>query len=195
MRGMFRYLAIALIALPVAVPGGEVRGGQSYKPFTINDLLSVRRVADPQVSPDGRWVAYTIGDTDKAANKRTAQVYIISVEGGSPRQLTSGPLSATSPRWSPDGKTIAFIRAADGSPQVWTADVQSGELRKITSLAAGAGGPVWSPDGKWIAFTSDVYPECADEDCNAKRLKQSDESKVRAKIINRLLYRHWDSWK
>src|SRR5215471_2499537 len=95
MRRMFQYIALALVALAAPVPGRDVRSGQNYKPFTISDLVSVRRVADPQISPDGRWVAYTIGDTDKAANKRTAQVYIISVEGGSPRQLTSGPLSAT----------------------------------------------------------------------------------------------------
>jgi len=195
MRPTFRFLALALVILPAPILAGELHGRQNYKPFTVGDLLSIRRVADPQISPDGRWVAYTVSDTDRSANKRTGQIYLVSVSGGDPRQLTSGPQSATSPRWSPDGRTIAFVRAVDGSPQIWTIDVQGGELKKITSLAAGADGPVWSPDGKWIAFTSDVYPECPDESCNASRLKQAEDSKVKAKVITRLLYRHWDSWK
>src|SRR5215831_4851910 len=131
MTRMLRYLVLALIALPLSVPGREFRGGQNYKPLTIGDLLSIRRVADPQISPDGHWVAYTISDTDRAANKRLAQIYIVPVEGGTPRQVTSGPVSATSPRWSPDGKTIAFLRAADGSPQIWTVEVQGGEPKKV----------------------------------------------------------------
>ena len=195
MRRSYRYLALALIALAAPVAAREVRYGQNYKPFTAADLLSVRRIGDPQISPDGRWLAYTIGDTDRAANRRLTQIHIISIDGGNPRQLTSGPISATSPRWSPDGKVIAFVRSADGSPQIWTVDAQSGDLKQVTRIATGADGPVWSPDGKWIAFTSDVYPDCPDEDCNATRLKHADESKVKAKIITRLLYRHWDSWK
>jgi dipeptidyl aminopeptidase/acylaminoacyl peptidase len=195
MRRTFLYLTLAILVFPGTGLAGELRGGQNFKPFTIADLLSVRRVADPQISPDGRWLAYTISDTDKAANKRSAQIYITPIDGGSPRQLTSGPASVASGRWSPDGKTIAFVRSADGTPQIWTIDVQSGDIKRVTSQPAGADGPVWSPDGKWIAFTSEVYPDCPDEDCNANRLKQSEESKVKAKIITRLLYRHWDSWK
>ena len=195
MRRFHRYLGLALIAFAGPVAARDFRYGQNYKPFTVADLLSVRRVADPQISPDGRWLAYTISDTDRSANKRLTQIYIVSIDGGSPRQLTSGALSAMSPRWSPDGKAIAFVRPADGSAQIWTVDVQTGDLKQITRVASGADGPVWSPDGKLIAFTSDVYPDCSDDDCNANRLKHADESKVKAKIITRLLYRHWDSWK
>jgi dipeptidyl aminopeptidase/acylaminoacyl peptidase len=195
MRRRFLYLTLALVAFPGPGLAGDFRPGQNYKPFTINDLLSVRRVADPQISPDGRLVAFSISDTDRTANKRSAQIYLVSIDGETPRQLTSGPVSASSPRWSPDGNTVAFVRAADGSPQIWTIDVRTGDLKKLTSVPAGADAPVWSPDGKWIAFTSEVYPDCTGDDCNAERLKQLEESKVKAKIITRLLYRHWDSWK
>ena len=171
------------------------RRQSAYKPFTIDDLLNVKRVGDPQVSPDGRWVAYTTSDTDKAANKRNTQIYLVSIQGGAPKKLTSGPASYSSPRWSPDGSKLAFVSARDGFPQVWTIEVQSGTLKKITDVSTGAGGPIWSPDGKWIAFTSDLYPECASEDCNSAKAKQADESKVKAHIATRLLYRHWTEWK
>ena len=164
------------------------------RPFTIDDLLKIRRVAEPQLSPDGRTIAYSIADTDKDANKRDSQIYVISAEGGEPRQLTRGA-SSSSPRWSPDGKKIAFISARDGEPQIWIIDAASGQMRMVTSISTGAAGPVWSPDGKWLAFTSDVYPECPNDECNNRREKQAAESKVKAKLVNRLLFRHWKSWK
>lgn len=188
---------VALFAA-VALPFMSAQAGPQAKDtslFTVQDLLKVRRVADPQLSPDGRSVAYVISDTDKAANRRTSQVYLVPAVGGEPRQLTKGPVSSSSPRWSPDGSRLAFISARDGGPQVWMINVATGEEKKVTSISTGAAGPVWSPDGRWIAFMSDVYPECATDDCNKKREQQAAESKVKAKITDRLLYRHWDSWK
>src|SRR5438093_8040409 len=127
--------------------------------FTIDDLLKVRRVSDPQVSPKSDLVAFTITDMDKAANKGTTQIYLVPIGGGETRQLTNDEHSSASPRWSPDGERLAFISARDGEDQIWTIEVSSGALKRITSLSTGAGGPVWSPDGKLLAFTSDVYPE------------------------------------
>src|ERR1041385_6901057 len=130
--------------------------------FTIDDLLKVRRVGDPQVSPKGDLVAFTITDVDKVANKSTTQIYLVPLSGGEPRQLTNDEHSSASPRWSPDGDKLAFISARDGEDQIWTIDVSSGALKKITTLSTGAGDPVWSPDGSLIAFTSEIYPECRD---------------------------------
>src|SRR5215510_10811823 len=145
--------------------------------FTVNDLLKVRRIGDPQVSPKGDLVAFTITDMDPMANKGTTQIYLVPLSGGEMRQLTNDEHSSASPRWSPDGEKLAFISARDGDDQIWTIDVSSGALMKITHLATGAGGdPVWSPDGNWIAFTSDVYPECKDTDCNNRMLAQSAQS-------------------
>src|SRR5687767_9320218 len=81
----------------------------SQKPFTINEVINLRRVGDPQLSPDGLWVAYTITDTDKAANRRTTQIYLVATKGGEVRQLTSEKASSSQPRWSPDGAKLAFI--------------------------------------------------------------------------------------
>jgi dipeptidyl aminopeptidase/acylaminoacyl peptidase len=188
MKRMFAVMVISLFALASFAVAQERR-------FTIDDLLKVRRVGDPQVSPKGDWVAFTITDMDKAANKGTTQIYLVSLGGGEMRQLTNDEHSSASPRWSPDGEKLAFISARDGEDQIWTIDVSSGALKKTTSISTGAGDPVWSPDGKWLAFTSEVYPECESDTCNKQRAEEKAQSKIKAHVAERLLYRHWKSWK
>ena len=83
------------------------------------DLVKVQRIADPQLSPDGKWVAYEAGVVDLAANKTVRHIWLVSSEGGEPRQLTRGDGSDTRPRWSPDGKSLAFVSTRGGSSQVW----------------------------------------------------------------------------
>src|SRR5207244_9699365 len=184
----FFAVAISLLALASFVVAQERR-------FTIDDLLKVRRVSDPQVSPKGDWVAFTITDVDKVANKSTTQIYLVPLGGGEVRQLTNDEHSSASPRWSPDGEKLAFVSARDGEDQIWTIDVSNGTMKKITSLSTGAGDPVWSPDGNWLAFVSDVYPECLSDACNKKRAEEKAQSKVKAHVATHLLYRHWKSWK
>ena len=168
---------------------------QETRPFTINDLLKVRRVSDPQLSPKGDLVAFTITDVDVEANRSRTQIYVVPIGGGEPRQLTKGQSSSSSPRWSPDGQNLAFILARDGAPQIWTMNTSGGDLKQVTTISTGAGDPVWSPDGKLLAFVSDVYPECKDDECNRKREEERNQSQVRAKIADHLLYRHWNAWK
>ena len=188
---MKRFFAVSVISL---LAFASVAFAQERR-FTIDDLLKVRRVGDPQVSPKGDLVAFTITDVDQTANKSTTQIYVVPLGGGETRQLTNDEHSSASPRWSPDGEKLAFISARDGEAQIWTIDVSSGALKKITSISTGAGDPVWSPDGKWLAFASDVYPECKDDACNKRRAEEVAQSKVKAHVADRLLYRHWKSWK
>jgi dipeptidyl aminopeptidase/acylaminoacyl peptidase len=187
---MQRFFVLSVISL---LAFASVAFAQERR-FTIDDLLKVRRVGDPQVSPKGDLVAFTITDVDQTANKSTTQIYVVPLGGGETRQLTNDEHSSASPRWSPDGEKLAFISARDGESQIWTIDVSSGALKKITGLSTGAGDPVWSPDGKWLAFASDVYPECKDDACNKKRAEEVAQSKVKAHVAERLLYRHWKFW-
>src|SRR5436190_6278235 len=177
-------LSILVFALGVVVTAQ--RGS-----FTIEDLLKVRRVDNPRVSPDGKRVAFTIGDVAFEANKVVNQIYVVDLDGSGLKQLTSSPASATAPRWSPDGRRIAFTTGG----QIWTMDTDGGHRDQVTKISTNAAAPVWSPDGKWIAFASDVYPDCNDDACNKKKDEQAEQSNVKTHVTERLLFRHWDEWR
>src|SRR5215203_1164897 len=164
----------------------------SAQTFTFNDLVKLRRVGDPQLSPDGRNVAFTIGDVNKAENRTLSHIYTVKIDGSDLKQITKGDKSHSSPRWSPDSKKLAFTTGG----QIWTMDPDGDDKKQITRISTGAGNPVWSPDGRWIAFNSDVYPECnGNDECNSKEDATADSSKVKAIVTERLLYRHWVEWR
>lgn len=160
--------------------------------FSVNDLLKVKRVADPQAWRDGRkgGIAYTVGTVDLSANKVINQIYL-APWGGQLRQLTNGSSSSSSPRWSPDGSRIAFVTGG----QIWTMKPDGSDKSQITRISTGAGQPVWSRDGSWIAFSSDVYPECTTDECNKAEDEKADNSKVKAHVTERLLFKHWVEWR
>lgn len=162
--------------------------------MTFDDLAAVQRVAEPQISPDGRAVVYTVGATDLDTNRIAHNIWIVSTAPGSqPRQLTQTGHD-TRPQWSPDGKTIAFLSGREGAPEVYVMPAQGGAEKKITSLSTGADNEKWSPDGRSIAFTSSVFPDCADDACNRARDDAVEKSKVKARVYDHLLYRHWVHW-
>lgn len=161
--------------------------------ITIRDLLSMHRLSDPQISPDGHWVSYTVATPDYEANHLVKNIWIVPISGGESRQLTQGG-SDERARWSPDGKMLAFLSSRDGAAQVYAVPVGGGDPIKVTSVSAGADNELWSPDGKWISFTSAVYPDCKDNACNAARDAAKAKSKVKAHVAEKLLYRHWDAW-
>jgi dipeptidyl aminopeptidase/acylaminoacyl peptidase len=235
-RGFIATLALIAFALPAAA--------QTKHPFTFDDMMKLKRVGDPQVSPDGKWVLFSVVDVDLAANTKTPHIWIVPLDAqvgdaqvgdahvgdtnvedahvgtaapGRPAEQSSAGSSsaeriliadqdADRPRWAPDGKRFAFLSTkAEGSSQVWIADFDNTAgtvtaVHRLTQIATEASGELWSPDGKNILFISDVYPQCdgqpeAEKSCNAKRLAQANDSKVKAQIFDHLLYRHWNAYK
>jgi dipeptidyl aminopeptidase/acylaminoacyl peptidase len=162
-------------------------------PITFTDLISMHRVAEPQVSPDGKWVAYTVATPDMEANRNASNIWVVATAGGAEIQLTRSGHDS-SPVWSPDGKSIAFLSSRSGDSQVYLLSTDGGEAHPLTKLSTGADMVKWSPDGKTIAFTSSVYPDCKDDDCNSKRDAEKEKSKVKAHVAEHLLYRHWTHW-
>ncbi|MBP7415164.1 MAG: S9 family peptidase [Pyrinomonadaceae bacterium] len=182
---MKRTLSVLVLIIVAAF------AAQAQITFNVNDLINLKRVGDPQVSPDGKWVAYSIGVVDKAANKTVTQIYMMAIDGSKQKPITNGTSSSSSPRWSPDGKWVAFTAGG----QIWTMKPDGSDRKQVTKLSSGGGQPVWSPDGKWIAFSSDVYPECKDDACNEAEDEKADKSKVKAHVTDRLLFKHWVEWR
>lgn len=159
--------------------------------FDFKTMLAAKRVGDPQISPDGKTIAFTVGKVSLEDNKTNTQIFTMNIDGSNVKQITDGSASHSSPRWSPDGSRLAIVTGG----QIWTIKADGTGKKQVTTISTGAGGPVWSPDGRWIAFSSEVYPECKDDACNRSEDSRVESSKVKAKIADRLLYRHWVEWR
>ncbi len=173
---------------------------QTKRPFTFEDMMQLKRVEEPYLSPDGKWAAFAVTDVSLADNTKTRHIWIVPLDGSSPaRQLTTGT-GEMNPRFSPDGKKLLFVSARQGGSQVWVQDFETaagaltGEPRKITAISTEASAAMWSPDGKWILFVSGVYPDCRDDACNKARDDERAKTKVKAQIFTRLMYRHWSAY-
>jgi dipeptidyl aminopeptidase/acylaminoacyl peptidase len=174
--------------------GLTVRAQEAPKhPITFDDLIKMHRIGEPQVSPDGKWVAYTVSTPDIDANRGASNIWLVATSGGAELQLTQSGHDS-SPVWSPDCRTLAFLSSRSGESQVYLLAMEGGESHALTKLSTGADIVKWSPDGKTIAFTSSVYPDCKDDDCNSKRDTEKEKSKVKAHVAEHLLYRHWTHW-
>ena len=175
--------------------------GAAPHPFNVHDLVMMDRVSDPQVSPDGKWIAYQLRETDYAANKGVNSIWLMALgdKNAVPVQLVKPAVMATSsPRWSPDGKYIYFLAQAkdDEVTRVW-------RIAASTDLAnAPAAETPWpadinnfklSPDGKTMLLSIDVFPDCAEQLCT-KKPAAADLDKASGKLYDKLFIRHWDTW-
>jgi dipeptidyl aminopeptidase/acylaminoacyl peptidase len=187
-----RRCGIGAVAVAAVTTG--LAGSAHAKGLTVEDMLAMQRISEPAVSPDGKWVAYTVRDTDYEANRGRNDVWLSAVDGSTTRRLTTDPASDTSPAWSPDGRWIYFASSRGGSSQVWRISASGGEAEQVTKLPTDVGGFKLFPDGKRMVVAMEVWPE-------AKTLTESlarDEAKAKEKgsvqIYDQLLFRHWDTW-
>jgi dipeptidyl aminopeptidase/acylaminoacyl peptidase len=183
---------------------------QAKRPMTFDDLMQMKRLGATAVSPDGKWLAYSVTTVDLARNTKTAELWLQAIAGGAdepvPIKLAVGQPGDSGLQFSSDGKRILFLSSREGGQQVWVADFDlamgaASNAKKLTAIATEADNAKWSPDGRSIVFTSAVYPDCpvismADFDtgnkCNEGRDAVLAASKVKAQIWTQLMYRHWD---
>jgi dipeptidyl aminopeptidase/acylaminoacyl peptidase len=183
-------LQISIAALLIAVTSTPAQ----KKGLTVDDMLAMQRVAEPDVSPDGAWVTFAVRDTDMEANKGRWDVWIASTVSGEARRLTTHQDNDTSPVFDSTGKTIYFLSSRNGSSQVWRIPVGGGEAEQVTKLALDVNGFKLFPDGKRMVVAVDVYPDAKTFDDTKKRDEETEKSKVKARAYDSLLFRHWDQW-
>jgi dipeptidyl aminopeptidase/acylaminoacyl peptidase len=176
-----RYSSLLTISLIIALNIAAFSLAADKRAITEMDLFKFVWIADPQISPDGSRVAFVRVWVNQKADRYDSALWIVPTGGGLSRQITAGPRDA-GPRWSPDGKTLAFSRSAekDGRPQppqIYLLSLEGGEARPLTDTPRGAGGFEWSPDGKTIAFSSTDDGKKEKEKPNPENAEPKDREK------------------
>ncbi len=164
-------------------------------PFGVRDLLGMDRISDHQVSPDGATVVFVRRVTDLEEDRGRTDLWSIPTAGGSPTRLTTDPAGDFNPRFSVDGKTLYFLSTRSGSAQVWSMPAAGGEPTQRTDHPLPLSALTVSPDGAHLAFSTDVFVDCPDLACTAKRLEERAEGPRTGRLYDRLFVRHWDTYK
>lgn len=187
---MKRALLLLLLALPLSAAGTQ--------PLTHETLWMMKRVGAPVVSPDGKWVAFSITEPSYDTKETSDDLWLVPSDGSSaPRRLTFSKSGESDVAWSPDSRRLAFSakREGDEQNQVYLLDViGGGESQRITTLSTGARRPRFSPDGKSISFVSTVWPNTADDAANKTAAKAEKDRKANVRIYESFPIRSWDRW-
>src|SRR3989441_2026620 len=158
--------------------------------ITVDDYIALKSVGDPQLSPDGKWVAYTVTEPSLKDNRGTPRIWLADVASGQSGELPAGPGSDRQPRWSPDGTTLAFVSTRQNGAQLWVLTLGGGEAREVTTLPEGVFAPVWLRDGRALLVRSDIKWRAAQE-----MDRRAGDYPTEARLWTGLFYRHWDDWR
>ena len=189
-----RLVPCLLAVIPVSAAFAEPH------PFDVHDLVMMDRVSDPQISPDGKRIAYQLRETDYEGNKGVNSVWIgdLGARAKAARIANSDFVSATSPRWSADGKSLYALVKVKGeeTSQVWrmSSDGGSTHAQRVTNVPLDVGNFRLSPDGRRMLMSIDVFADCADLACTKKRLDEKSRNKASGRLYDKLFIRHWDTW-
>ena len=157
-----------ILALGLAVLFSATGAAQEKRPLTVDDIFAFRNVSDPQISPDGQWVAYTVSQMDQKKDANDTDIYMVPLGGGDAIRVTTSERPESSPRWSPDNRYLAFLSGRDGKKtQVWLLDRRGGEATVLTDFKGGVSSFAWSPDSARLAIVaSDPDPDAEERDKN-----------------------------
>ncbi|HEX5387936.1 MAG TPA: S9 family peptidase [Gemmatimonadales bacterium] len=159
-------------------------------PVTVEDFLSLHVVSDPQLSPDGKSVAFTITTPSLEQNKNVGRIWLVGADGANAREATNIQGSEHAPRWSPDGRVLAFLAKGDSNDQVWRMPAPGGTPTRVTAVPTGISDFYWSPDGRALYVVTDLkWP--AHQEIDAR----NDGQPTDARIWTDLFYRHWTDWR
>jgi dipeptidyl aminopeptidase/acylaminoacyl peptidase len=198
---LFRAAAGFVLLIGGFAPLAAAPPSADKRPMKVDDLFAFKRVAAPQISPDGKTVVYQVTTVDLEKNKSSTALWLAPADGkAAPKQLTDPKDKRdANPRWSPDGERILFESNRSGSMQLWVVGAD-GEPKQVTDISTGAGNGIWSPDGTHVAFVSSVYPEFStkpfaeSDKLNKEKDELIEKSPVKAKTFTKLFYRHWDEY-
>ncbi|HZA92562.1 MAG TPA: S9 family peptidase [Gemmatimonadales bacterium] len=179
---------IIRVAAVIAALAPRESAGQSQRKIELNDVFRIRTVSDPQISPDGAWVAYTVSAVDTAEDKANSDIWMVSWDGRRQVRLTSSKANEHAPRWSPDGRYLGFLSERDDArevEQLWLLDRTGGEAERITDLPGGVSDYAWAPGGKRVALiVSDPDP-----DSTASSPDSSDQTTPKPIVITRYQFK------
>ena len=184
-----------LLCLLLAL-GAATGVARAAAPFRAEDLVMLKRISDPQVSPDARYLAFVERETDMEANRGRTAVWLLDLghEGAVPQRLTELKDNAASPRWAPDGRALFYLSSRSGSAQVWRQALPGSEAQRVTDYPLEVGSFRVSPRGDALALSMEVFPDCAALACTKERLDARAKDKASGRVYERLFIRHWDTW-
>ena len=163
--------------------------------FTYQDMISANRLGDPQVSPDGRYVVYSVTTTDVEANRRSGSLWILDLEtpDAAPRRLAISDQGANTARWGADGN-LYFLSGKSGTSQVWRVASPTAAPVQVTNLPLDVNAYLISPSGDKVAVSLAVYPDAADLNASVETGEAVAERKSTGQVYDRMFVRHWDTW-